>query len=133
MADQDDIAFAGGLARAVLDRLGGEFAEWSVAVSPGEEMRPRPVDVEHLRIDLRSPTGEAEGVYYTVGGAFPRSQAIVATTEQIQEHAIAHARGAAIPPCPGHQHPLVARSINSIVCWVCPSDQAHHSSPVIPG
>ncbi len=62
----------------------------------------------------------------------PEDQAIVATADQIQDHAIEATHGEAVPPCPSHQHPLAARSFNGVASWLCPLDPQHHHEPIMP-
>jgi len=55
----------------------------------------------------------------------------VATVEQIQDHVIELAHGLAVPPCPGHQHPLQPAVLDGTPSWVCPADPRHHSEPIL--
>ncbi|WP_147275578.1 zf-TFIIB domain-containing protein [Halopolyspora algeriensis] len=70
------------------------------------------------------------GVHFTIG--VPLIDAIIATTEQIQEHMLEATRGALLPACPGHQHPLQVAERDEVAIWVCPRDPAHYAEPVLP-
>ncbi|WP_219419599.1 hypothetical protein [Pseudonocardia nigra] len=128
--------FARDLAREVLSRMmvdGGPA--WRVlGVDRYEEKTPPftdPDGIHHLRITLgKAPdNADAGGVYFTVGVS--REDAIVATANQIQDHVVEATRGAALPACPGHQHPLSATWLDGRASWVCPKDPAHHSEPIL--
>lgn len=129
------IAHAAQVARAVLQRLGATAPAWTVLnISHHHEPIPPPPGLQagqHLLITLGSGTGDpaSVGVYYAM--YLPEEQAIVATADQIQDHAIEATHGEAIPPCPDHQHPLAAQSFNGIASWVCPLDPQHHQEPIM--
>lgn len=132
-----ETAFARQLADAVLFRLQADGAPaWAVLeVTHAVDKTPPlwdPGDVADLLItlgDASTLTGIA-GVYFTVG--VPLVDAIVATADQIQGHMLEVTRGAPLPACPEHQHPLQAMPREGIPMWVCPQDPAHHAEPIVP-
>lgn len=135
--DLDDSAYAELLAHTVLNRLGEPFGAWTILdVSPLNEdlAPPRPglSRVELLHIRFRTATGEEYGVYFSPG--CPRNEASVTTAGQIQDHVVESVEGwgVALPPCPGHPHPLDARLVDSVPMWVCPKDSRHHAEPILP-
>lgn len=90
-----------------------------------------PSGVSHLRVSLgeQPSSSEAAVVYFTAG--VPREEAVVATASQIQDCAIEAMCGAALPRCPGHQHPLHPAVRDGVAQWTCPKDPSHHSEPVL--
>jgi hypothetical protein len=131
----DFIARAGQVARAVLQRLGASTLAWSVLdIVRHDDPSPFRSGLQSgqsLLITIGSEVGDPEsvGVYYSI--ELPEDQRIVATAEQIQEHAIEATHGEAIPPCPDHRHPLSARSFRGVASWVCPVDSRHHSESIM--
>jgi hypothetical protein len=116
------ISIDGGPSWTVLDVIRSE----EVASPPTEED-----GVFHLRISLGEGPGEVEAaaVYFTVG--VHHEDAVAATANQIQDHAIEATHGTALPVCPGHHHPLQAVVRNGIAQWICPKDPSHHSEPIL--
>lgn len=134
MVIRADVEYAEQLAHVVLRRLGEPFDSWTlheVDLELGFPNPPRPEwqPGDYAILKLRPP-GETEtvGAYFPLG--IPRNEATVIAAGEIQERALEHSRGAAIPPCPGHSHPLRAQLIDSIPSWVCPSDPRHHAEPI---
>lgn len=62
----------------------------------------------------------------------PREHAVAVMAGQIQDHAIEETHGRALPPCPGHQHPLTNRWVNGVASWVCPRGADHYWEPILP-
>lgn len=129
------------LVEATLTRLGDAAAGLGVLdidlAEPSQPPRPGLQVGQHLRITI-GPTGPDSGPVGpdTVGVHFsltvPREQAVVAVVEQIQDHVIEGAHGAAVPACPGHHHPLQPAVLDAVPSWVCPRDPAHHAEPILP-
>ncbi|KGI79755.1 hypothetical protein IL38_21385 [Actinopolyspora erythraea] len=109
---------------------------WSVfEIQPAEDKVPplrAPGDVKHLSITLGDASSHEDpvGVYFTVGP--PLIDAIIATTDQIQEHMLEATQGALLPACPGHQHPLQVAERDGVAMWLCPQAPAHYAEPVLP-
>lgn len=129
--------YAEEVARAVLERLGELAPAWQVLdVEPHNDPMPTPpgmTSARHLRLTLGLSVDDetSVGVYFSLSA--PTDQAVVATAEQIQDHAIEATHGAALPPCPGHQHPMSARSVDGVASWTCPLAPEHHVEPILPG
>ncbi|OLT00093.1 hypothetical protein BJF90_07320 [Pseudonocardia sp. CNS-004] len=70
------------------------------------------------------------GRYFTTGAL--KADAVAATADQLQDHAIEATGGAALPARPGHAHPLSARVLDGVAHWVCPQDPPHHWEPILP-
>ncbi|GLZ40318.1 hypothetical protein [Actinokineospora sp. NBRC 105648] len=140
-----DIEYVRMVAETVLARLGDQAAEWrllSVGEAP-ERVSPFPLpkpfgDLPPSR-ELRATvmwkataTGAATVGYYNFSLDVPVPLAVAAMADQIQDHAIEESWGAALPPCPDHQHPLSVTTIDGVVSWACPKDPQHHCEPLLP-
>lgn len=99
------------------------------------------VEAESLVEPPRDGVKSATHLLITVGGPFDtfqahftegvdHKQAEIATAGQLQDHAIELLGGAAVPPCPGHPHPLEPAVVDGEPVWTCPHDPAHHRFPV---
>jgi hypothetical protein len=121
------------VARTVLARLGGPTSSWRVLTD--EEYRdsgdlpPGTIGSREVLVGISLGTSLV-GVHFALDA--PADEAVAVMAGQIQDHVLQETRGAALPPCPGHRHPLDARSIDGVAAWACPQDPAHHSEPVLP-
>ncbi len=133
--------FARHLVGTVLERLRRDGApEWRVSSvrEAVDDLPPPPgcTDATHLLVTVRTSTAPGPdddrtvGVHFTLG--VPLVDAVLATAGQVQDHLIEATRGAALPRCPGHPHPLELRPEDGIATWVCPRDVRHHREPVLP-
>jgi hypothetical protein len=135
MSDEDLIEFASTLAETVLHRFGEGAPPWRVlAVERYQEFRPAPTGLlapNSLLITLGNSNSNDEtvGVYFSLDVS--RDDAVVATAGQIQDHAIEETHGRALPPCPGHQHPMNPGWIDGVASWICPFGTEHHSEPIM--
>ncbi|MFD0201279.1 MULTISPECIES: hypothetical protein [Saccharothrix] len=121
------------VARAVLHRLGDPAPRWEVlSVTPHHELHVTPAGLAAPNSVLVTigDGGTTVQVYYSLD--VPADLATATTAGQIQDHAIEHTAGAALPPCPGHRHPLAARPLDGVASWTCPQDPAHHTEPIVP-
>ncbi|MFJ8433960.1 hypothetical protein ACIQ9P_21930 [Kitasatospora sp. NPDC094019] len=48
------------------------------------------------------------------------AEALVLLADRLQDWAIELTHGAALPPCPGHRHPMRAAVIDGAARWCCP-------------
>lgn len=105
-------------------RLAGSGWEVKEVVSADASEPPRSElsRAGHLRVTISNGDSTILA-HFTV--TVPHDDACVATAEQIQDQAIELTSGAALPPCPGHSHPLSPRSVQSVPKWVCPVDLSH--------
>jgi len=130
------VEYAREVTHAVLKRLGDPAPAWRVlGVEPSSEPVPAPSAMstsQHLLITLGLGVNNsaAVGAYFSLG--VPIDQAVAATAGQIQDHAIEATHGAALPPCPGHQHPMNASSIDGVASWVCPLGSDYHVEAIFP-
>jgi hypothetical protein len=130
-------AYVRRLIETTLTRLGPPAAELRVhEIEPAEQLPPPRPGLEagqHLRITVGPGTGPVGPAtiwaYYTL--TVPAEEATVATVEQIQDHVIELAHGPAVPPCPGHAHPLQPVVLDGTPSWVCPVDPQHHHEPIL--
>jgi hypothetical protein len=121
----DEVRWAREVAEAVLGRLGDLAPPWRVlAVDQGRGSTDLLVTIGRDDRD-RAPVQ----VYLSLDA--PADEAVAVTAGQIQDHAIEESEGAALPPCPGHRHPLVATSVDGVAHWVCPRVEGHHLEPIL--
>ena len=121
MADPRDVDYAESVAEQVLARFGLSGPEWRI-------------------VDVR-PHDSANGLIVEVGekapvqACFPlgigRAEGAWRMADQLQDRAVEEVFGAALPPCPGHQHPLSARLVDGNALWECPADRDHHREPIV--
>jgi hypothetical protein len=120
--------------QAVLDTLGHHAPPWTVlrvgwAPEPDDYSLPRGVEApaphSHVLVELGGD-GETVGVHFPLVVAEAEATSEVAS--QIQDHAMesATAWGRALPPCPGHDHPLTARVVGGVAVWECPASGGGH-------
>lgn len=57
--------------------------------------------------------------------------AIVQLASDLQDLIVEESHGAAVPPCPGHPHPLSSRAVDGTAVWVCPRDPDHFREPIL--
>ena len=135
------------VAQAVLDGLGHQAPPWTVlrvgwaaddewehlVLPPGLDA---PAAHSHLLVELgtegRTAAGESVGAHYPLH--VPEAEAVAELASQIQDHAVEaeSSWGRALPPCPGHAHPLSARVFDGVAVWQCPVSPAHYRQPVVP-
>ncbi|MEV6547775.1 hypothetical protein AB0M57_03590 [Streptomyces sp. NPDC051597] len=48
-------------------------------------------------------------------------EALVLLADRLQDWAIELTHGQALPPCPGHPHPMSAAAVDDRAAWVCPA------------
>ncbi|MEU5437965.1 hypothetical protein AB0G73_31975 [Streptomyces sp. NPDC020719] len=48
-------------------------------------------------------------------------EALVLLADRLQDWAIELTHGQALPPCPGHPHPMSAAMVDDTAAWVCPT------------
>ncbi|MEU1077242.1 MULTISPECIES: hypothetical protein [unclassified Streptomyces] len=48
-------------------------------------------------------------------------EALVLLADRLQDWAIELTHGRALPPCPGHPHPMSAAAVDDCTAWVCPA------------
>ncbi|GAA0578450.1 hypothetical protein [Streptomyces crystallinus] len=48
-------------------------------------------------------------------------EALVLLADRLQDWAIELTHGQALPPCPGHPHPMSAAALDDTAAWVCPA------------
>lgn len=124
---------AQGLASGVLVDLGLRADGWHVVdvveADPVAPPRDGLSSATHFLITIGDPGDHATfQAYFTEG--VERTQAEIATAEQLQDHAIELLGGAAVPPCPGHPHPLEPQVVDGVPMWTCPRDPDHHRVPI---
>ncbi|WP_028934137.1 hypothetical protein [Pseudonocardia spinosispora] len=135
----DDIDFARLLASGIVSQLGEQGPDWEIgSVEHQEDDFSGTGDFSWsptVRVEFRSISGEYEsvGVYFVYNGV-SLGDSVIATADGIQDHAVEMIPGAALPPCPGHHHPAVARVVDDVPKWVCMKDgAAHFSEDIVPG
>ncbi|MQS16576.1 hypothetical protein F7Q99_31405 [Streptomyces kaniharaensis] len=130
-------------ARTVLDRLGlGGRCRIDVTTVP--EGRPSPLpgpDAPYHSALTIGPPGEPDGpdgpppeagvhVTVTLDAEWTRvhlppdlapADALVLLADRLQDWAIELTHGAALPPCPGHAHPMRAAVVDGAAVWCCPA------------
>lgn len=127
----------------ILARLDGGDREWRVLDAHdrrGQGLNDEPpAGVHDLRDGDERPTtvlvriaADADILAAHVVVAIPRERAIAATADGIQDQVLEATHGLAVPPCPGHPHPLQALEIDGVASWVCPKDRDHHREPILP-
>jgi hypothetical protein len=65
------------------------------------------------------------------GLTVPEPWAVAELASQIQNFAAEAAWGRALPPCPGHPHPLSPTVIGDVAVWHCPRDPSHYREPIL--
>lgn len=85
---------------------------------------------EHITLWLGTGVADEWPVAATFTLGVPLQHAIAATAERSGRGA-GDDRGALLPPCPGHRHPLQVNLVDGVACWGCPHDRAHHVEPVM--
>src|SRR2546421_3951123 len=113
------------VARLILDRIGSP---------PGLAVLDIPVDDTGWTTEVAVPLG-AHGVrsataFYSL--VLPEPDAVAELASQIQDVAIEETGGQALPPCPGHPHPLSPHVVDGVAVWECPRDPARHREPILP-
>ncbi|HWO67995.1 MAG TPA: hypothetical protein VNO31_48970, partial [Umezawaea sp.] len=107
----DEIEWAREVSEVVLDRLGEHAPPWRV-LAVDQDRGPDSLLVTIGRDDRdRAPVR----VYLALD--VPVDEAVAVTAGQIQDHAIEETSGAALPPCPGHRHPLTATPVDGVASW----------------
>ncbi|MFD9485098.1 hypothetical protein [Streptomyces sp. NPDC059991] len=48
-------------------------------------------------------------------------EALVLLADRLQDWAVELTHGQALPPCPGHPHPMSAAAVDDSAAWVCPA------------
>ncbi|OAR24593.1 hypothetical protein A8W25_19640 [Streptomyces sp. ERV7] len=48
-------------------------------------------------------------------------ETLVLLADRLQDWAVELTHGQALPPCPGHPHPMSAAAVDDSAAWVCPS------------
>jgi hypothetical protein len=77
-------------------------------------------DGTSISVHLEQPLGEAD--------------AVVILADQLQDGVLEETAGAPRPPCPadgGHLHPAVARVVDGVASWVCPTGEGARR-PILP-
>ncbi|MFF3754904.1 hypothetical protein ACFYYH_31410 [Streptomyces sp. NPDC002018] len=59
------------------------------------------------------------------------AQAVALLAEQLQDSVLEQTGGAPVPPCPGHNHPAVAKVVDGVASWTCPQDGS--TRPILSG
>lgn len=122
------------LATAIVSRLGAP--DWVVASVNHYSHETYEITKEQtliLQIKLESLSGKYGGATVFFPTGIPLEHAILQTADQIQQEAVETIPGAALPPCPGHAHPLTPRLIDNVPMWVCMKEgPEHYSSKIAP-
>lgn len=89
--------------------------------------------LESLVLVVVGPEDRSEVVHGYFSPALPEPHAVVQLATHLQDHAIeaASSFGAALPPCPGHQHPLNPEVADGVAVWVCPRSPEHYQRPIV--
>jgi hypothetical protein len=59
------------------------------------------------------------------------AEVIFQIADQLQDFVLDMTGGAPLPPCPGHQHPMVASVIDGIASWQCPHGNGAVTRPIL--
>jgi len=127
----DDIARARRLTEGVLHDLELTALGWRVRSvgPPAKDLAVPPLLHPFLTTELLvevGPNGKPKltiHVYFSL--VVPHWHACVVTADQLQDQVLEWNHGRPVPACPGHQHPAMARPIDSRPTWVCPHDDQH--------
>lgn len=102
--------------------LGDEATEWEV-VDP-RETDPGVVTLTVKSIPRRKRNTESFPVVYSMINT--DAEATLSLADQLQDgfvELIGRYRGLALPPCPGHVHPMTSSLREGIPVWECPQGQ----------
>jgi hypothetical protein len=112
----DEIA---NVAQAILDRLSGDDAHWTVAsVDLHPEALPDPRVMLVRAVKVSEPSCAVSSYF---SQTIPTQQAIAQLASSLQDEVI-EAVWAAVPACEGHPHPMSARVEDERAVWGCPED-----------
>lgn len=81
-----------------------------------------------LLVTLAFADGSSVSVHFE--GPLPEAEAVTLLADQLQDAVLEETGGAPHPACPGHGHPAVARAVDGVACWTCPSGDA--ARPILP-
>lgn len=121
------------VAESILVKLSDDDVRWRVEEVSDAGPVPPPLPGlprDELVITIKSvPRGHRFSVHFATHLDF--AGAVVATADQIQDGVVEARQGVALPPCPGHAHPLGVRLVDDEPTWVCPRSEQHHREPVL--
>ncbi|MEV0848010.1 hypothetical protein AB0J21_19400 [Streptomyces sp. NPDC049954] len=121
---------SGEFASSLHIRLDDEPSSGDDGNPPDED--PPDSEADGLLVTLTFADGSTASVCFGVCFEAPLSEAEAVTllAGQLQDAVLEETGGAPHPPCPGHSHPAVARTVDGIACWACPNGGAVR--PVLP-
>ncbi|MFI9029946.1 hypothetical protein [Streptomyces sp. NPDC053560] len=91
----------------------------SIALDGGQDRSGFGDDVAGLLVTLAFADGSAVSVHFEEPMA--EADAVTLLADQLQDAVLEETGGAPNPPCPGHGHPAVARTVDGVASWTCPS------------
>ncbi|MFT3968963.1 MAG: hypothetical protein QM695_01450 [Micropruina sp.] len=93
---------------------------WSANIlSDGPVVAPDGELEELTIVELRREEDGAVG-FATLTGAAPGDAAQEEFVSLLHEVILESSQGAALPPCPGHQHPQTPNVADGTLTWLCP-------------
>lgn len=153
MPDKSELSRVRAVAQHILAALGDRAPDWVVldvidTANGSAEGGAEPdlvLTSSFGGAQATSPPGSDSSVVVVVGTedgsqsvrgyfspALPEPLAIVALAAHLQDHASESSSsfGAALPPCPGHPHPLSPEVADGVAVWVCPRSAEHYRRPI---
>ena len=100
-----------------------ELAALDFEVTSWEELAARFVDLEgQLSIEMADPDGGWTCCYLRPAD---RAWSIAGLASGVQDYLVESTAGwgQALPPCPGHPHPLSPDVVDDAAVWSCPADR----------
>lgn len=122
-----EIEYVRRLIVAVVAQLGQDAPDWQIAAIGYQQIDNKTIDDEPtntIQVSLESGSGRYSPVAVNFSLNVPLADATREIAGQVQDHAVETTRGASIPPCPGHRHPLTPSLVDGVPKWVCMTDGA---------
>jgi hypothetical protein len=134
-----DLASARSLAEQVIARLGPDAPALHIArvgYDHGfDEERSETVLSDEpsgaVIVEVRADDPAAAPMDAVLTLEAPPEDGVAAVATHSQDHVVEYTRGALLPPCPGHRHPLQAGVVDGVASWVCPEDPAWFHEPIL--
>ncbi|MFK8906187.1 hypothetical protein [Streptomyces sp. YS-3] len=103
----------------------GAYSSWLAVQSGPVDDEPPLDDGIHV---LVSTADESTRVHLPPG--MEHVEALVLLADRLQDWAIELTHGRALPPCPGHPHPMSATAVDDSAAWVCPASPEQVLLPI---